>query len=1056
MEQKSAEEIKREWAIAEKRQFCKKSCTDISQGLDKLDPRSGNRAIWELLQNARDLAQKNENGTKEAHIKITLTDNEFIFEHQGLPFTHDTFGSLVKQVSSQAKEDEDSVGQYGTGFITTHVFGRKIYVSGSLDMENLAPGKYVNIDNFNIDRTFESIPEFVDKMATQLCNIENLADAPKVNECRQWTKFRYQLETAENAAEKAQNAIDTAVRIMPYVMTINKPIVEVTFCNKNKIGGRTVKFTKEQLADENGLKVMGIHISENGSSSLKKVFYLQSTDELDIVILPLFDAHTAESLTGVAKLFVYFPLLGTEDFGMDFVFHSHRFYPVEERDGLHLPVENANVRNKFETNVRVLNDMSKMLFCYLNNHVNEISNWSAISALNFETIRNKEDITNDFFREFKKSWVNFFEKLPIIPSNSKNVSADSGIYAFNKDITKVLETQTPATFDKVYNAASTAYCLPEKTEVIVWSKILNGWFSDNTFLDYNMLAKGVAEHCGDITHNVLHEFNMFLKNMQQTGLFNTYALIPNREGDFKTRPNVVDASTIPHWLYDMVKGIIPNDTSRFVDENFADIDNFTTFGRNELCTNINDRLVQQRKEYLDKGKSYEKEMLNSIARLSMIFKKQESASIRANVLPLICEHLKIKYIPYVLPPLDSNERDIAQLPFKHLVENLLLEISMKDAAWISNKKEYIYSFHNMIHTWNEYFDRNNPSKEGLAVRYGAFYNMHNVPCATKELKQGINIPDELFELYQSVFDKDLKDTLVDAEYVSFFDFPKIQVKDVAKEIEDFLEEKQYDDDNILDIINHFEDENWRKWFPRIEKNKAELFMKQVKPECKDGVFRLMKINNADTLNQLAELANEDNIEDIIRRGKESLLKDINCTADFEYKKSLGKYVENFIQQELAKLLGTGRSLDTVRVENEQYGHDLVVYHNDNAIYYIEVKSRWNTDQSVMMSPLQLQTSVANKDKYALCCVDMTGISHNDADVHVYPSINETISRIKVLDNIGILNENIVQAIQLIKNDDIHIDGDYRCVIPQKVIDSNKKDFSSLIRHIANIITETNY
>lgn len=197
----NSKSIREAWAIAEKRQFCKQSCTKISQGLDKLDSRSSERAIWELFQNARDLAVKEADGSKIAHIKITVTPTEFIFAHKGKPFTHDSFGSLVKQVSSQEKEDEESVGQYGTGFLTTHAFGRKILVTGSLDMEEQAPGKFVNIDGFEIDRTFEDMPEFVDKMAKQLIAIENYADAPQVEKCREWTEFHYQLASADNALE---------------------------------------------------------------------------------------------------------------------------------------------------------------------------------------------------------------------------------------------------------------------------------------------------------------------------------------------------------------------------------------------------------------------------------------------------------------------------------------------------------------------------------------------------------------------------------------------------------------------------------------------------------------------------------------------------------------------------------------------------------------------------------------------------------------------------------------------------------------------------------------
>ena len=72
-------------------------CTKISQGLDKLSPNSGDRAIWELVQNARDLS-------KDCHIRMTLTGDEFVFAHQGEPFTYETLTSLIKQVSSTEKQ----------------------------------------------------------------------------------------------------------------------------------------------------------------------------------------------------------------------------------------------------------------------------------------------------------------------------------------------------------------------------------------------------------------------------------------------------------------------------------------------------------------------------------------------------------------------------------------------------------------------------------------------------------------------------------------------------------------------------------------------------------------------------------------------------------------------------------------------------------------------------------------------------------------------------------------------------------------------------------------
>ena len=64
-------------------------------------------------------------------------------------------------------------------------------------------------------------------------------------------------------------------------------------------------------------------------------------------------------------------------------------------------------------------------------------------------------------------------------------------------------------------------------------------------------------------------------------------------------------------------------------------------------------------------------------------------------------------------------------------------------------------------------------------------------------------------------------------------------------------------------------------------------------------------------------------------------------------------------------------LYNVSVIDDQGGQDLKVLVNDKVIYYIEVKSRWETDRSVLMSTLQHKTSYREKEHYALCAVDMS-------------------------------------------------------------------------------------
>lgn len=468
--------IREQMELDQKRAFCKQSCTKIDQGLDKLDTQSGKRAIWELFQNARDLARTDINGNKTAHIKITLTPTEFIFAHQGQPFDHDSLTSLVMQVSSRGKENDDTVGQYGTGFLTTHVFGRKLYVTGSLDMGNYTPGTYADINRFIIDRTYENITEFVDKVAHQLFAVNEFADAPQVTSCREWTELCYDLSSMECASENAVTAIESSLTVIPYVMTVNKPISDVVI--ENKLTNDIYQFEKIQLPDEEGLKVMSVSLTHNGVRKERKIFYLESADGEDLAILPLETPYKTKSLSRVAKLFVYFPLLGTENFGMDAIFHSKRFIPVEERDGLHLPVSNANVRAKYEQNIQVLDSLTEMVQQYYREHTGAISDWVNISGLSFDCEHHKEDVTKDYFRTFKKKWSDFFLRLPMVNSGDGKISINgSNIRFFSQEIISDISDEKigDGYFTAIYDAAALTSQLVPRNEILAWSKVVSSW-----------------------------------------------------------------------------------------------------------------------------------------------------------------------------------------------------------------------------------------------------------------------------------------------------------------------------------------------------------------------------------------------------------------------------------------------------------------------------------------------------------------------------------------------------------------------------------------------------
>lgn len=1046
-------EIRKQMELEQKRAFCKQSCTKIDQGLDKLDPRSGERAIWELFQNARDLAQIDHNGEKKAHIKITLTPSEFIFAHQGRPFDHDSLTSLVMQVSSQSKENEDSVGQYGTGFLTTHVFGRRLYVTGSLDMSKYIPSTYTDINRFVIDRTYANITEFVDKVAHQLLAVNDFADATKTSNCRQWTELNYDLSSMEGAADNASAAIASSVDVIPYVMTINKPVIDVVL--ENQLTEDIYRFKKIQLPDEEGLKVMQVSITHNGKREARKIYFLESEDDEDLAILPLESPTKAKSLSGIAKLFVFFPLLGTEDFGMDAVFHSKKFIPVEERNGLHLPVSNANVRTKYDQNTQVLESLTEMVHNYYKKHAGFISNWVNVAGLTFDCEHHKEDVTKKFFRNFKERWSNFFLTLPIVDVKGNRVSVNgSNVRFFSQGIVSDIEsdkTGSDATFTALYNAAAHKNQMVDRPEIINWSKVVASWDSAHpSMIDVDEIAKNIGE-LEIVPVEIVRAFDNYLAQKGLVSLFDTYTLIPNREGKKRKRSELRNASTIPGWLGEIAKTLIADKIEAFADDTFIGLASMTKFTpvpftRNNLRDAINNSLRSLRQECLEKGKMYDAPVVEALLKICSVFSSETASVIRRKAIEILGTHLEKNIDIRILTPLDNNEKEIAELPFKHLVECMLLEISQKDSDWVTSNMDYVVSLHSVLSKWSEYYNRN--TQDGLCVKYGAFPNRNGRPCIVRDLEKGVEIPDELAHLYQEVMGEDLNERLVDDQFEQFFDFAGLSAKDVASEIEAKLEENGFQHTAVLDIINNLaQNKCWGDWFPHIAAKKAELFLNQVHEECKDGIFKLMKINDPDKLNQLAELADDANLDEILEKGRAAIVAKRNQEADFDFKLSLGKYVERLIQEHLSRQLST----DVVTVETEQYGSDLSICRNGIPIYYIEVKSRWGTEQSVMMSPLQMKVSVKEADNYALCCVDMSHMHINEDEEHIYPELEAILPYIKVLPNIGKLNEEVANIANGEDSREVYIGGDYKCVVPQVTIKKEGKNMSDLISIVIAIL-----
>jgi hypothetical protein len=88
------------------------------------------RWIWELIQNAKDTIAGDSNRT-DINVRIEVDGNTVRFIHNGAPFTPEArFGLLYKY--SDDKQNQESTGRFGTGFLTTHCLSKIVTIESDM------------------------------------------------------------------------------------------------------------------------------------------------------------------------------------------------------------------------------------------------------------------------------------------------------------------------------------------------------------------------------------------------------------------------------------------------------------------------------------------------------------------------------------------------------------------------------------------------------------------------------------------------------------------------------------------------------------------------------------------------------------------------------------------------------------------------------------------------------------------------------------------------------------------------------------------------------------
>lgn len=1104
-----------------------KPASDIITRIESMENAKSARAIWEMVQNARDISKK-----AGVNIEFSLNNNEFVFRHNGLPFTATSLNALNIQTSSKVRDDIAQVGQYGTGFLTTHKFGLKFNLKGSLELCNRT--KYFDFDGLSFDRSPRDKKSMIDNLKVQQSNIKHMCTNPEnvkhlKNAPREFTTFRYRQEH-DIERERAREAFEQAQNLTPHVLALNGLINSI--CYRDETTGKESSFIRQpiRVIEENDLYTFSMvetHISRNYDEGKLlpreydyQIYMLESTQKEErtgsnmvTVILPLMKEtveveriHLFRFHPNIPNFFIYLPLLGTENWGVNFLFHSPAFTCADEsRSSLRFVGNGQNNDTQADQNREIIKLGENMIFSFIETHLDQFTDRKMFTFVNINKDVGNPKLSN-YLKEKKHFWVDKMNDYNLVRSSSEEGKyvKPSSIFGLSREMIDE-GYRNPSFLDAVYRMLMTKYAdrLPAKEELLFWSDRIMEWYDGDVENKHVFTVQDVInliKEKNDITtlgrENLL-EFNKFLASTKQFSFFENYAIVPNESGILKKKADLVCPSTFNKTTRKVMAVLVPEDFAKFVDPDFAGLTQFAVFSDEELKVKFSDaisKIQEGQKGYRDKLRRYtilrsysdsvshpeyaivSKEKVDAMIRFASMIIKPESSSNEANILDLVKE-----YHGFTEKVTDSLNEFEVRSALRTLIGDAMYRFTLnpddgEKAVWAQRTIEAVYTyndFRSMLRDYKLYQDQNGN------YRYA------------EQLREESEIPERLKEIYDIIVlegnSKSIKDELLDNKYEHCFEgdgecngaelSAKVFEKISAKRDD---EEKSYPDisayshrSEVLEIIRRMDDsEEGRQWaslFTTLEKDKATVTMSVIDDgDKKDSIFKFMqeedtdklkaladiseKIKSVDSIQAIADIANAEDLSNILAIAKKLNEERQETERQFYFKYTIGKVIEDELRRAVSNELSCNYSTSDV-----QNGQDMVISYMGRPLYFLECKTKWNFSDPAHMSSQQMKQAVRKKGRYALCCVDCTAdtgakVPMSASKDEVIAAHDDIIAHTYIHTNIGEILSPALSPI--IKEEDafnnieddsnIKIRGDLSSYIPKKVF-VNGTSFKEFIR-----------
>ncbi len=451
---------------------------------------SSRRWIWELMQNARDVAHDDIGVSIEINFEENGREGSLEFKHNGKPFSIDNLTFLIEQVSTKERRSKENVklkttGKFGTGFLTTHLLSEIVEVESIVK----EPGEPYRKFSLLLDRSGRDIEDVINSVNNSLASLENIDSQQSLDQyspAEISTVFRYQLN--ESGIEVAKKGLRDLSTSLFFTLAFLPEIKSVTIVNDD------LRYELSQTIAEVGedIKIYTITLGTQHGKSETKIAILSKNwtsiavpieDRNGQICLKEFDPLTP-------RLFCDFPLVGTEDFPFPVIINSPSFNPNEPRNGIYL-TDKSDI--KIDENKEIMCsavDIYSTLLEHASAH-----NWENIYLLaKFPLMKEREWISKKWFESsvidpIKRKLL----KIPIV--DTENCGRIPILNANNNPNAWFPSSPKEDLRNRIWDLANlwTPFSrLPRKADVNVWYEIIGSW-KDCSQLSPEVITRAIQD-----------------------------------------------------------------------------------------------------------------------------------------------------------------------------------------------------------------------------------------------------------------------------------------------------------------------------------------------------------------------------------------------------------------------------------------------------------------------------------------------------------------------------------------------------------------------------------